>query len=91
MELTFNKLLSGRDGEEQYQGRRRCPIPLGESMTRQARRRPGTSTSPWIRTCSGTRSVSCAAVERTPGSESGSIIVQDTRTGELLTVADYPT
>lgn len=90
MELTFNSLLSGKDGKEQYQVGGGARIPLGEATTvdpvdGQDLELTIDQDLQWY-----AQRVLRQAAKRS-GSESGSIVVQDTRTGELLAVADYPT
>jgi cell division protein FtsI (penicillin-binding protein 3) len=92
LELTFDELLSGTDGSEQYQvgdgaGNR---VPLGDSATVEPvdgrdLRLTIDQDLQWY-----AQRVLRQALEDTRA-RSGVIVVQDTRTGELLAVADAPT
>ncbi|SDC95539.1 peptidoglycan D,D-transpeptidase FtsI family protein [Nocardioides lianchengensis] len=90
MELAFNQLLSGKDGEASYQRGAGSKIPLGESTNVPAVDGQDITTTidrdlQWY-----TQRVLRQTVKSSGGS-SGYAIVMDSRTGELLTVADYPT
>ena len=89
-ERTFDALLAGTDGSARYAVGGGNRIPLGESTVAEpvdGRTCAPRSTS----TCSGTPSGCCARPSRTPGADSGFAVVMDTRTGELLALADHPT
>lgn len=90
MELQFNKRLSGKDGSEQYQVGAGNRIPLGDSTTVDPVDGKDLSLTvdqdlQWY-----VQRVLRQSVEDTR-SLSGAALVMDTRTGELLAMADYPT
>lgn len=90
MELAFDKILSGTDGEATYQRGAGNKIPLGDNTTVPAVDGQDITTTidrdlQWY-----TQRVLRQTVESAGGS-SGYAIVMDSRTGELLTVADFPT
>ena len=66
-------------------GSRSATAPSPRGRRRRTCRPPSTAT------CSGTPSGSCGRPSRTPAADSGFAVVMDTRTGELLALADYPT
>lgn len=91
-ERTFDKQLAGQDGKATWQSssRKGIRIPLRESTLRAARNGDGLTTTidrdlTWF-----TQKVVAQAVE-TYRAESGAAIVLDTRTGEILALADAPT
>lgn len=90
LELAFDKQLSGTDGEASYQTGAGSRIPLGDSTTVPAVDGQDLTLTidrdlQWY-----TQQVLRRTVEDA-GGESGYAVVQDTRTGELLSIADYPT
>ena len=78
---------------------RRGPLRDGRGRPDPARRQHGqprrstapTSTSPSTATCSSSRSGSCSRRSRRSRAESGIAVIMDSRTGEILALADYPT
>jgi cell division protein FtsI (penicillin-binding protein 3) len=89
-EQVFNKLLSGKNGSERYEVGAGNRIPLGTSTTVPAVDGRDLQTTidrdlQWY-----TQRVLRQAVERA-GGDSGLAVIMDSRTGELLTVADHPT
>lgn len=90
MELTFNDLLSGTDGRETYQVGGGNRIPLGESTTVEPSDGQDLTLSldqdlQWY-----AQRLLRQSVEDSRAA-SGVAVVMDSRTGELLSVADYPT
>ncbi|MCM0621621.1 peptidoglycan D,D-transpeptidase FtsI family protein [Nocardioides bruguierae] len=89
-ELAFNGLLSGTDGTTTYSSAGGTRTPLGESTTIDAVDGQDLTTTldrelQWY-----TQRVLRQTVEGS-GGESGVAVVMDTRTGEVLSLADYPT
>lgn len=89
-ELLFDKSLSGTDGTATYEVGGGNRIPLGDNSTVPARSGKDLQLTidrdvQWY-----TQRVLRSAVQGSRG-VSGSAVVMDTRTGELLAVADYPT
>jgi cell division protein FtsI (penicillin-binding protein 3) len=90
-EWMFDKQLAGTDGRATYEvGTGGNRIPLGENSTVQPRsgrplRLTIDSDVQWL-----TQRVLRSAIQKS-GSESGSAVVVDTKTGQLLADADYPT
>ena len=89
-ELLFDKRLSGKDGTATYEVGGGNRIPLGDNSTVPARSGKDLRLTidrdvQWY-----TQRVLRSAVQGSRGL-SGSAVVMDTRTGELLAVADYPT
>lgn len=89
LEMTFDKYLSGKDGSESYEVGAGNRIPLGENT--EVKPVNGTDLKLTI-----DRDVQFiaqrelrTAVERS-GAESGAAIALDTKTGEILALADYP-
>ena len=90
LEEVFDKALSGKDGSEKLRGRRRQPDPARRQQHGPGGRRPGPATTidrdlQWY-----TQRVLRQAVEDA-GGESGIAVVMDSRTGEILALADDPT
>jgi cell division protein FtsI (penicillin-binding protein 3) len=89
-EQVFNRQLSGRDGSERYEVGAGNRIPLGSSKRVDAVDGSDLNTTidrdlQWY-----TQRVLRNAVERA-GGESGIAVIMDSRTGEVLTLADHPT
>jgi cell division protein FtsI (penicillin-binding protein 3) len=89
-ELMFDKRLAGKDGTASYEVGGGNRIPLGDNSTVPARSgHPLTLTIDrdvqWY-----TQRVLRSAVLGSKA-DSGSAVVMDTKTGQLLSVADYPT
>jgi cell division protein FtsI (penicillin-binding protein 3) len=89
-ELMFDKLLSGKDGRTSYEVGGGNRIPLGANTTVQPRSGHRLALTidrdvQWY-----TQRVLRTAVEKADA-ESGSAVVMDTRTGQLLALADLPT
>ena len=90
LEEIFNKALSGKDGSEKYEVGAGNRIPLGDNTTVPAVNGQDLHTTidrdlQWY-----TQRVLRQAVENANGS-SGIAIVMDSRTGEVLALADDPT
>jgi cell division protein FtsI (penicillin-binding protein 3) len=90
LELNFNKLLAGKDGKETYEVGGGNRIPLGDnSQVKPVDGKDLTLTIDrdvqWY-----SQRVLRQAVQSTKA-KSGAAVVMDSRTGELLAVADYPT
>ena len=89
-ELMFDTTLSGVDGSATYETGGGNRIPLGENNTTPPRSGEGVSLTidrdvQWY-----TQRVLRTTVQGA-GGDSGAAVVMDTRTGELLALADYPT
>jgi cell division protein FtsI (penicillin-binding protein 3) len=89
-ELMFDTTLSGVNGSATYETGGGNRIPLGENNTTPPRSGKGLSLTidrdvQWY-----TQRVLRTAVQGASG-DSGAAVVMDTRTGELLALADYPT
>lgn len=89
-ELNFNRLLSGQDGSAQFQVSRGNRIPLAESTIAAATDGQDLHTTLDLDLQWYTQRVLRQAVEDARA-DSGLVVVQDTRTGEVLALADYPT
>ncbi|MDO9455266.1 penicillin-binding protein 2, partial [Nocardioides sp.] len=91
LETAFNSYLSGHDGEARYQvGASGSRIPLGDNTVDEPRDGADLTTTidrdlQWY--C---QQVLADAVRNARG-DSGTIVVGDSRTGEVLCLADYPT
>ena len=90
LEEIFNKALSGKDGSEKYEVGAGNRIPLGDNTTVPAVDGQDLHTTidrdlQWY-----TQRVLRQAVENSGGS-SGIAVVMDSRTGEILALADDPT
>lgn len=90
LERSFNKLLAGKDGSESYEVGGGNRIPLGDNS--QVKPVNGKDLKltidrdvQWY-----SQRVLRTAVEASKA-ESGTAVVMDTRTGEVLALADYPT
>ncbi|HCB07532.1 MAG TPA: penicillin-binding protein 2 [Nocardioides bacterium] len=90
LEEVFNKALSGKDGSETYEVGDGNRIPLGDSRTVPAVDGQDLRTTIDRDLQFYSQRVLAQAVEDARG-ESGIAIVMDTRTGEVLALADYPT
>lgn len=90
-ELVFDKLLSGKDGSQSFEiGVGGNPIPLGEnSVVPAVDGKNLTLTIDRAVQWYAQRVLRDAVVNS--GGKSGAAIVVDTRTGEILALADYPT
>jgi cell division protein FtsI (penicillin-binding protein 3) len=89
-ELMFDTTLSGVDGSATYETGGGNRIPLGENNTTPPRSGESVSLTidrdvQWY-----TQRVLRTTVQGA-GGDSGAAVVMDTRTGELLALADYPT
>jgi cell division protein FtsI (penicillin-binding protein 3) len=89
-ELMFDQQLSGVDGSTTYEHGDGNRIPLGDNNTIEPRSGQDVALTidrdvQWY-----TQRVLRSAVQGSGGS-SGSAVVMDTRSGELLSLADYPT
>ena len=90
MELVFNKLLSGRDGSATFETGGGQRLPLGENKVVDPVNGRNLHLTidrdvQWY-----TQRVLREAVQGASG-DSGSAVVLDSRTGEVLALADYPT
>lgn len=90
MELTFDQMLAGRDGLEKYEVGGGNRLPLGDSTTVAPQDGTDLQTTidrdvQWY-----VQRVLRQTVVNARG-DSGVAVVMDTRTGELLALADYPT
>ena len=90
LELAFDKRLKGKDGQETYEVGDGNRIPLGDNSTVEPRNgRPLQLTIDrdlqWY-----VQRVLRSAVQKSR-SDSGSAVVLDTQTGEVLSLADFPT
>ncbi len=90
LELTFDKLLAGKDGSETYEVGGGNRIPLGENsrvspVNGKDLRLTIDRDVQWY-----SQRVLREAVQRA-GAKSGAAVVLDSRTGELIALADYPT
>ncbi len=90
LERSFNKLLAGKDGSESYEVGGGNRIPLGDNS--QVKPVNGKNLKltidrdvQWY-----SQRVLRTAVEASKA-EAGTAVVMDTRTGEVLALADYPT
>lgn len=90
LELNFDKLLAGKDGKETYEVGGGNRIPLGDNsrvapVDGKDLRLTIDRDVTWY-----TQRVLREAVQ-SAGAESGAAVVLDSRTGELLALADFPT
>ncbi|MGA8846536.1 MAG: penicillin-binding protein 2 [Nocardioides sp.] len=89
-ESSFNKYLAGTDGEASYQVGAGNRIPLGDSTVVDARNGEDLTTTidrelQWY-----VQQVLSQTVRGASG-DSGTAVVMDSKTGEVLSLADYPT
>lgn len=90
LEMEYNKQLSGRDGQQQYErGARGEIIPLGDNNIKNAVDGQGlqTSVDPDL------QYYAQQAIEeqrKKHDAESASILIKNTKTGKILTAADAP-
>ncbi|CAN5201636.1 cell division protein FtsI [soil metagenome] len=89
-ESSFNDYLAGTDGEARYQSGAGNRIPLGDTTVVDARDGNDLTTTidrdlQWY-----TQRVLSQTV-RGAGGDSGVAVVMDSQTGEILSLADYPT
>ncbi|MFL6158851.1 MAG: peptidoglycan D,D-transpeptidase FtsI family protein [Marmoricola sp.] len=90
LELSFNKLLKGRDGKQTYEVGGGNRIPLGdESEVKPVNGRDLKLTLDRDVQFYAQRVLRTAV--QNARAESGSAVAMDTRTGEILALADYPT
>lgn len=89
-EATFNRLLSGTDGSARFQVSGGTRIPLAESTIVAAVDGADLHTTLDLDLQWFAQRVLRQTVEDS-GAESGLVVVQDTRTGEVLALADHPT
>lgn len=90
LEATLDQYLSGRDGEARYQVGAGSRIPLGENTVTEAQDGEDLRTTidrdlQWY-----TQRVLRRTVEGARG-DSGFAVVMDSRTGEVISLADHPT
>lgn len=91
LETAFNRYLSGHDGEARYQvGASGSQIPLGDNTVD-----PAVNGRDLTVTLDRDLQWYCQQVladaVRKAGGDSGTVVVGDSRTGEVLCLADYPT
>ena len=89
-ELGFDRLLAGRDGTATYEVGGGNRIPLGDNSTVPARAGKDLTLTIDRDVQFYAQRVLRQAVQQARG-ESGSAVVMDSRTGELLALADFPT
>ncbi len=89
LEDAFNHYLSGVDGEAQYEVGAGAQIPLGDSATTPAVDGSDLNLTIDAVMQSYTQQVLQQTVEGSHA-ESGIAVIMDSRTGELLALADYP-
>jgi cell division protein FtsI (penicillin-binding protein 3) len=89
-ELNFNKMLAGRNGSEKYEVGAGNRLPLGESTTVAPQNGQDLHTTIDRDVQFYVQRVLRDTVRGARG-DSGQAVVLDSRTGELLAVADYPT
>ena len=90
LERTFDKRLSGTDGVARFQADSKSNrLPLGENTVQRAEDGHDLTTTIDMDLQWFVQRVLRQTVEDVRG-ESGTVIVQDVRTGELLAIADYP-
>lgn len=90
VERTFDEVLAGVDGMARYQTGAGAKIPLGENTVVKPRDGEDLSLTIDSDTQFFVQRVIGKAVRRARA-DSGSAVVMDTRTGDLLAWADYPT
>lgn len=90
LELTFNKELAGTDGSATYEVGDGTQIPLGQSHTTE----PVNGTNLKLTIDSDlqwyVQKVLAQAIQSS-NAESGTAVVMDTKSGQVLSLADYPT
>jgi len=89
-ERTFNKMLAGRDGTSSYQVGGGVRIPLADSTITEPVDGADLHTTLDLDLSWYTQRILRQAVDNAHA-DSGLVIVMDTRTGEVLALADYPT
>jgi cell division protein FtsI (penicillin-binding protein 3) len=90
LELTFNKMLAGKDGQETYEVGGGYRIPLGENtQVDPVNGKNLTLTIDRDVQFYAQRVLRNAVVNA--GATSGAALAMDSRTGEILALADYPT
>jgi cell division protein FtsI (penicillin-binding protein 3) len=89
MERTFEEMLSGEDGMARYQTGAGAKIPLGENTVVDPEDGEDLSLTIDSDTQLFTQRVLGKAVRKARG-DSGTAVVMDSRTGDLLSWADYP-
>ncbi|MCB0909344.1 MAG: penicillin-binding protein 2 [Nocardioidaceae bacterium] len=89
-ERTFNKMLAGHDGTSSYQVGGGVRIPLADSTITEPVDGKDLTTTIDLDLSWYTQRVLRQAVDNAHA-DSGVAIVMDTRTGEVLALADYPT
>ncbi|WP_257423477.1 peptidoglycan D,D-transpeptidase FtsI family protein [Nocardioides carbamazepini] len=90
LEDSFNTYLSGKDGEARYEVGAGNQIPLGDSTVTPAVDGKNLTLTIDRDLQFYTQRVLQQTVTKS-GGESGIAVIMDTRTGELLALADYPT
>jgi cell division protein FtsI (penicillin-binding protein 3) len=90
LEDSFNRYLSGTDGEARYEMGAGAQIPLGDNTVRPAVDGNDLSLTLDSQLQYYTQQVLQQTVEGSRA-ESGIAIIMDSRTGEILALADYPT
>lgn len=90
LEDSFNTYLSGKDGEARYEVGAGNQIPLGDNTVTPAVDGKNLTLTIDSDLQFYTQRVLQQTVQKS-GGESGMALIQDTRTGEFLALADYPT
>ena len=90
LEDSFNTYLSGKDGEARYEVGAGNQIPLGDNTVTPAVDGKNLTLTIDRDLQYYTQRVLQQTVQKS-GGESGMAVIMDTRTGELLALADYPT
>ncbi|WP_260805931.1 penicillin-binding protein 2 [Nocardioides sp. SLBN-35] len=90
LEDSFNTYLSGKDGEARYEVGAGNQIPLGDNTVTPAVDGKNLTLTIDRDLQYYTQRVLQQTVQKS-GGESGIAVIQDTKTGELLALADYPT
>lgn len=90
LERTFDKQLSGKDGEASYEVGGGNRIPLGESTTVEPQDGEDLQTT-LVRDVQWYAQRVLRQTVRGANAESGVAVVMDSRTGELVAFADHPT
>lgn len=90
LEDSFNRYLSGKDGEARYEVGAGNQIPLGDNTVTPAVDGRSLRTTIDRDLQFYTQRVLQQTVQRA-GGESGIAVIMDSRTGQLLALADYPT
>ena len=91
LEEVFNKALSGKDGSEKYEVGAGNRIPLGDNTTVPRRRRPGPAHDHRPRPAVVHPAGAPPGRRGRPAAAPAIAVIMDSRTGEVLALADDPT